>query len=184
MRGAPPNSGEMAAHILEEEDSDGDGKLSVSESRMSSNLFKEIDADDDGLLTTDELEAGFEAKRAEHAARMAIRMIEEEDTDGDGMISLEETRLSEDLFGEIDSDEDGLLSTEELQESFESMGPPPPPPDGGQTQGLESNLALDSSEVTSLLEILNQNEASNAYDSQNWFASLLESTASSFVQSV
>ncbi|MCC6490094.1 MAG: EF-hand domain-containing protein [Candidatus Hydrogenedentes bacterium] len=180
MRGTPPSSSDMAAHILEEEDSDGDGMISLSETKLSEDMFNEIDSDGDGLLTTDEIEASFESQRAEHAARMATQLIEDEDTDGDGMISVSETKAPEDVFNKIDTDGDGLLTTEELEANLESMGPPPPPPGEGGAQGAPaSSQSIGYDSLTSLLDILNQNEASEAYgSSQNWLSSLLSSVSS------
>ena len=185
MRGTPPSSSDMASQIIEEEDSDSDGMIALSETKLSEDMFTEIDSDGDGLLTTDEIEASFESQRAEQSARMATQLIEDEDSDGDGMISLSETKASEDVFNEIDSDGDGLLTSEELEANFESMGPPPPPPDGGQSQSsMASALSTSSDSISSLLDILNQNEASDAYGStQNWLSSLLSSTSSSLALS-
>jgi len=69
--GPPPSASEMAASILEEEDTDGDGVLSATESKADSDIFTEIDADSDGVLTVDELEAHFEERESEMAANAA-----------------------------------------------------------------------------------------------------------------
>lgn len=170
----PRSASDFASMIVKEEDADGDGMISASETRVDTERFNEIDADGDGLLTVDELVASAANRRerpqgpppgpppAASGSEFASMIIEQEDTDGDGMISISETRVDEERFAEIDADGDGLLSAEELASAFEANPP----------QGVQQAEQVDMIEV--LLQMLNENEASNAYSSQNWLLSLLQ----------
>ena len=51
MQQAPPNAAELAASIIEQEDTDGDGMISAEKTKVSKDRFAELDADSDGLLT-------------------------------------------------------------------------------------------------------------------------------------
>jgi len=69
--GQPPSASEMASNIIAEEDTDGDGVLSATESKADSDIFGKFDADGDGVLTVDELEAHFKERESEMAANAA-----------------------------------------------------------------------------------------------------------------
>lgn len=190
MSGQPPDPAEIISRIMEEEDKDGDGVISATESRLDSKRFGEIDTDGDGVLTTEELQSSFEKRQAEMGgmpriagmpggpppdpAEMAARILEEEDTNGDGLISADEARIDSERFGEIDSDGDGLLTAEELQANFESR----------QAemarrmlqQGFPSQQDGDNG-LQSLAQALAQNEGAGTYGAQSWLYDMLQSAA-------
>jgi len=83
--GPPPDPAEMAARIIGDEDTDGDGMISASESRLDSDLFGKIDTDGNGLLTAEELQADFESRQAEMAQQMLQRGLPPEQ-EGDNSI--------------------------------------------------------------------------------------------------
>jgi Ca2+-binding EF-hand superfamily protein len=172
---------EFLAKIMEQEDTNGDGVISADETRLDSDRFGELDADGNGALSTDELEAGLKAGPAGGAppafgpppidpSKLASKIIDQEDTNGDGVISADETRLDSDRFGELDTDSNGSLTTEELLASFQARedqmpdGMPPASGMGMQGSGEGGDM------IQSLLDALNQNSASNAYQSQGWFS--------------
>ena len=51
---------DMAAGMIEEEDGDGDGSLSIDELGLSEEDFAEIDTDGDGLMSSEEIIAAVE----------------------------------------------------------------------------------------------------------------------------
>jgi Ca2+-binding EF-hand superfamily protein len=125
---APPD----AATIIENEDTNEDGVLSVEETRLTEDMFADADTDSDGTLTGEELEemlangppagmSGMSGGGGMGSKPMSIESIfETEDTDGDGKISAEESVLSDEMFSEIDTDQDGLLTAEEIETSQEN----------------------------------------------------------------
>ncbi|WP_163352108.1 EF-hand domain-containing protein [Desulfovibrio sp. JC010] len=125
--------------ILGDQDSDGDGLLSSSESNFKEDHFNKIDSDGDGYLSQEELVADVEKMQQMRAAmgNMSVSMgggtgrnlidslMEELDSDSDGTISQEESGLKDELFSILDSDGDGSLSSSELEDNMKAMGPPP-----------------------------------------------------------
>ena len=75
--GPPPMPGlmmdpsKMASRIVEQDDANGDGVLSVDETSMDSEMFSAIDADGDGSLTVEELTEDMEARQAEMEEKMS-----------------------------------------------------------------------------------------------------------------
>ena len=61
-------------------------------------------------------------------------IFQNDDANEDGVLSVEETKLTEEMFADADSDSDGLLTTEEVEEMLGAMGGPGmmkgPPPGG------------------------------------------------------
>ena len=131
---APPD----AATLIENEDTNEYGVLSVEETRLTEEMFTDADTDSDGTLTLEELEemlangppaggggmggmGGMGGGGGMGSKPMSIESIfETEDTDGDGKISAEESVLSDEMFSEIDTDQDGLLTAEEIETSQEN----------------------------------------------------------------
>lgn len=63
----PPRmeASDLASKVLQNQDSDGDGALSVQETGLESDEFNTLDTDGDGSVSADELTAGIEARQSE-----------------------------------------------------------------------------------------------------------------------
>ncbi len=70
MFGQQLDFAQIASKIIENEDSNGDGVISASETRLDSERFNTIDSDGNGAITSEELQADFEARQAERAQQM------------------------------------------------------------------------------------------------------------------
>lgn len=89
------------------------------------------------------------------------QLIEKADQNGDGVLSIDETPMSEDMFGNADADGDGLLTQAEMEEMLAS-GPPPGMGGMGGGPDIQSLLSREdqdgdgsiSSEETGLSEAL------------------------------
>lgn len=153
-RGGPQDPEEFASSIMEQDDTDGDGLLSLGETPLDEDRFNSIDADGDGYLSREELSDDFESHMEElmnkasmtmqsmDPSAMAQAIVDNDDTDGDGMLSQDETPLDDDRFSEIDADGDGLITADELsadaQEHMAEAGEgmmASPPPMGEMTAG-------------------------------------------------
>jgi len=196
MQGKQPTSSEMATNIISQEDTDDDGMISASESALKSDQFNAIDSDSDGLLTSEELQAHFEAISADMSSQMApppppgpppaqgsaedmaASILEQDDTDGDGVISVDEAQCDSSVFKEIDTDGDGYLTTEELQTNFEKMEAER---ETEQSQSATSSTSTTGSDYQTLLDVINQNQASSAYSSQNWLYEMLQGSGQSIM---
>ena len=72
LRGEAPDASSLASSILENQDTDGDGSLSASESSLSSTNFNTLDTNGDGKVSIEELTAGVKARISEmESARSA-----------------------------------------------------------------------------------------------------------------
>jgi len=150
---APPD----AATIIENEDADASGTLTIEETRLTEEMFADADTDSDGMLTLEELEemlaqgppsggmggmggpGGMGGGGGMGGEPMSIESIfETEDTDGDGVISAEESVLPDEIFSEIDTDQDGVLTAEEIQASQENKKE-----QSEQTQAYSSTVTQD-----------------------------------------
>lgn len=147
---AQEESDSLASAIIDEADTDGDGKLSAAEIAASmgvsdaseiEDVFAALDADGDGAASADELSAGLEASRPQgppphggrggppSATEMASTLLETADGDADGALGLgeiasalgqEEADLTE-AFASLDSNSDGSLAADELTSALQSM---------------------------------------------------------------
>jgi Ca2+-binding EF-hand superfamily protein len=63
----PPqmDASDLASKVLQSQDSDGDGALTVEETGLESGDFNTLDTDGDGSVSVDELTAGIEARQSE-----------------------------------------------------------------------------------------------------------------------
>ncbi len=131
------SSEDFVSSIIGDNDSDGDGQLSVDEAGFLEDIFSEIDSDGDGYLSQEEMVADLETRQQQMAmmGQMSIAMGEEQpslldtlmselDSDGDSLISQEESGLDDELFSILDTDGDGSISSDELEESISNMPPP------------------------------------------------------------
>jgi hypothetical protein len=150
---APPD----AATIIETEDTNEDGVLSIEETRLTEEMFANADTDSDGMLTLEELEemlangppaagggmsgmgGGMGGGGAMGPEPMSIESIfETEDVDGDELINAKESALPDEIFSEIDTDQDGYLTAEEIKTSRENKKEPTE-----QTQAYSSTVTQD-----------------------------------------
>ena len=94
-------------------DTNGDGMISKAEAaalpRLAQN-FDEIDANKDGQVTSDEMRAHQQKKRAEHWKKL--------DTNADGAISKSEAAAEPRLagrFDQLDANKDGQVTQDEMK---------------------------------------------------------------------
>lgn len=172
--GQAPDFSKIASNIVKKEDSDGDGKISTSETRLNSESFTKFDTDADGLLSETELATGIQSNPPRGMRppvdldAIAAKILEREDANGDGSISADESALDAERFGNFDTDGNGALSVEELQAGLEANKPEPP-----QTEATAINQETDL--LGSLLELLSQNDGKSSYatQTQGWGTSLI-----------
>lgn len=107
-----PSFEEMAQSILEKDDTDGDGVLSLEETPLDADRFSEIDADEDGFITAEELSADAE----NHAAQGPEAMGAGQGAPPSGSGS--ESSESEEEYDQYDLNEDGVVSMDELLQAF------------------------------------------------------------------
>ena len=126
-----------AASLLEKDDANTDGMLTIDETPLAEEMFSQADTDADGKLTLEEMEemlaTGVQSPTGEAGrgggpggpggpGQMdAASLIEEEDSDEDGTISSTETSLAEELFSLIDEDGDEKLTLDELEKALEAQ---------------------------------------------------------------
>ncbi len=153
------SSDDIAASIINKDDADGDGLLSLSETPLDEERFSAIDSDGDGFISAEELSADAQSRQqnmnslvSELAMRMqgmdpdemAESIVAKDDADGDGVLSLDETPLDEDRFNSIDADGDGYISAAELsadaQENME-QGAPAAAAQGSETQSAAASAS-------------------------------------------
>jgi len=182
----------MVSNMIAEEDTDGDGLLSATESSFSSEMFTSLDTDSDGLLSSDELVAGLEDGENNQmgppppppmdASEAASSIMDSQDTDGDSVLSVSESGLSDEEFDVLDTNEDGVVSIDELQAGIEARQAERADESSSTastttTEDEETETAVSTTTDTfkSLLQSLAQNDATDAYSSQNWLYDMLES---------
>jgi hypothetical protein len=119
-RNEPPDPDEMAASIVEQDDQDGDGFLSLSETPLDEDRFNEIDADGDGLISADELSADAQEHMSENPPPM-------QGTEGMAMggsagsaqsSGSSDGESSDEDYDQYDLNEDGVVTLDELMQAF------------------------------------------------------------------
>lgn len=98
-------------------DADGDGNLTIAESRAHFDAeFAEKDSDGDGSLSAEEMTEAATRRAAEHATTRISRLIEWRDSDGDGKLSQTELggNMIEKMFSHLDADDDGVITEDEF----------------------------------------------------------------------
>lgn len=120
---APPTS---PVEALMQQDTDGDGKVSLAESMApETSRFKEMDANADGFVTAEEASAAFKARVPPEALeKMKERgmpdfgeiFLKRLDANGDGKVDLEEHgQPIEASFKVVDTDGDGFATKAEIE---------------------------------------------------------------------
>jgi len=111
------NKGFMMQNMLEELDTDGDGKVSKEEITVARTAkFQEADANSDGQLTQAELEAFKAAEKERREAERKKKKFEALDADGNGSASLEEFLAARpEAFDRMDRNDDGFLSEDDYR---------------------------------------------------------------------
>jgi Ca2+-binding EF-hand superfamily protein len=94
----PPSADDMANHIIDELDTDGDGQLSTDEISAGGDRAQRIlkdDADGDGYVTKDELVAGIQKNMSSNRAQSAggedsDKSTDPADANKDGVVTMAE----------------------------------------------------------------------------------------------
>ncbi len=173
-----------AETIMEQDDADQDGQLTIDETPLTEEIFSDADTDGDGYLSSAELDefitsrpppmGGPEGMGPPPEPMDASSIMKNEDTDADGSISLEESSLPDSVFSLLDTNQDGQISLEELEaanvenESNSQAG-------SGQesSRKLRFDLAMDAYQksVTGYMGSLGQTGESGMF--QNLFTDLI-----------
>ncbi len=155
------NSDDIAASIVANDDADGNGLLSLSETPLDEDRFNSIDADGDGYISAEELSADAQthltakntfqgqmtmAMQGIDTSELVSSIFSNDDSDGDGLLSLSETPLDEDIFNSIDADGDGYISSDELTADMEANMAQGAPSAGTQTQAAAASSSESDSE--------------------------------------
>jgi Ca2+-binding EF-hand superfamily protein len=123
----PPSASNIASHIMDKLDTDGDGALSTDEISKDGKRAKKIleaDTNGDGKVTMDELlayiskkTAGMNGMHPPSASDIASHIMDKLDTNGDGVLSTDEInaggKRSQNIL-EADTNGDGKVTMDEL----------------------------------------------------------------------
>jgi Ca2+-binding EF-hand superfamily protein len=175
--------------IMEQDDANSDGVLTLEETALSQELFSSADADGDGELSSEELEEMLASAPpppmggAEESDddQDADSIMENDDANSDGVLTIDETPLTEEMFATADEDGDGELSSEELEAYVTSA-----PGAGAGLAGAEdseedeedysaasttASMIMDAYETASFNSLFSQSEDENSY--ANLFSGLV-----------
>jgi hypothetical protein len=113
-----PTAAQSAAMMIENEDTNGDGSLTVDEFGMSDELYEAMDTNGDGLLSEEELSTGITNNQEQFDQELLAKMEEDgtapATTDAASAASAYQTQydltstLLDSLFGDSDSAESYL----------------------------------------------------------------------------
>ncbi len=104
--------------MMQQDDQDGDGKVSAEEFSGPQDLFERLDQDGDGYIETSETQQLMRANGRGMGNRVP-RQFQQDDADGDGEVSRSEFSGPASHFDRLDIDGDGVI-----QESEAQQGPP------------------------------------------------------------
>jgi Ca2+-binding EF-hand superfamily protein len=116
------------------EDTNKNGKIERSESRLPDKIFNKIDKNGDGVITKQEALDAFKARAAERAKNHGGQAqgdrghgnrggshFERLDTNGDGKITLTEAKAAADkLFSRLDANNDNVITQAEADQAMKS----------------------------------------------------------------
>jgi Ca2+-binding EF-hand superfamily protein len=131
--------------IMENDDANLDGVLTVDETPMSEEMSSDADSDSDGQLNTRELEemlSNGPPPMMGGGMGGAQSILDAEDTDEDGSISSEESSLSSEVFSLLDTNEDGVISQDEIEAAR-----PDRQENMNMAQGLSSNQTVSQDQA-------------------------------------
>lgn len=169
-----------ADSIMESDDANLDGVLTVDETPMSEEMFSDADSDSDGQLNTSELEemlsngpppppmmgGGGDQGMKGGGMGGAQSIMDAEDTDEDGSISSEESSLSSEVFSLLDTNKDGVISQDEIEAAQADKQE-----DMTMMQGLSSNQTVSQDQAINVyrqvMESLMTNFSSTDYADSN-----------------
>jgi Ca2+-binding EF-hand superfamily protein len=111
--------GRGAAERFSRLDANKDAKVSLAELTASREAWlTKVDTNKDGVATPAEMDAAFQAGRAEHQKMR----FEREDADKDGRLTRAETRLPSAWFEAADANKDGALTLAEFTQERQTAG--------------------------------------------------------------
>jgi Ca2+-binding EF-hand superfamily protein len=164
-RRKPPSSDEMASKMVESQDKDGDGSLSLVESGMSEDMFNQIDTDGDGKIAAGEISTDMESRRKEMEAQggsfldqmsdstaMTRQILSNLDQDVSGGLSLKESSLSQEQFNALDVNGDGSISGDEISSALDSL----------KSSSSQASQITASNAGSALSSLLAQMQSTNA----------------------
>ncbi|MGE4423834.1 MAG: hypothetical protein AB7D39_16175 [Pseudodesulfovibrio sp.] len=109
---------EMAASIVEKDDQDGDGFLSLAETPLDEDRFNEIDADGDGLISADELSADAQEHMSEAPTGMQGMTMGGSASSSQSSSDSSDDESSDEDYDQYDLNEDGVVTLDELMQAF------------------------------------------------------------------
>jgi len=116
-----PGQGRDAETIVAEDDEDGDGLLSLSETPLDEDMFNSIDANGDGFISADELSAHMEESMAE-GMTMPSEGAEAQAASASGASGSSGASSGSSESEEYDAydlNKDGVVSFDELMQAYE-----------------------------------------------------------------
>ena len=132
-----PDFETVVSEMLEQNDADGSGGLSIDEVDFSEEAFAAADADGDGELTQEEMvDYGPELIPSpqgpafgmmggppfgKNSEEITANLMEDLDADESGTLSLSEIDISETAFSQIDTDENDELDEDELTNNADTL---------------------------------------------------------------
>lgn len=118
--------------IMENDDANLDGVLTVDETPMSEEMFSDADSDSDGQLNTSELE-----KMLSNGPPPPPMMGGGVGFDVQSILDSEESSLSSEVFSLLDTNKDGVISQDEIE-----AAQPDRKENMNMVQGLSSNQTV------------------------------------------